>query len=333
MYRLSVRNITRLTLFGMFDKLVQEKKSLVTAGNTREERVTRPLVVACIPAYDEEKCIGGVIVRTREFVDMVLVCDDGSSDLTGAIAEGLGAVVVRHDRNMGYGAAIQSLFKEASRLGADVVVTLDADGQHDPRDIPILVEFLETEDVDIILGSRFVDGGSSEAPGWRENGIKLITKLVSKNGAFLTDAQSGFRVYSRRAISLLALVEQGMGVSTEILLKAADIGLSIAEASINIKYDEHSSTHNPIIHGLDVMISTIKHLSIRRPLLFYGVPGLFSFIIACIFWVWTFQEFTISRTISTNITLIALSATIIGLMLMTTSIILMVLVSIIREKR
>ena len=306
---------------------------MVTAGSAREERVTRPLVVACIPAYNEEKCIGGVIVRTIEFVDMVLVCDDGSSDMTGAIAEGLGALVVRHERNMGYGAALQSLFKEARKHGADVVVTLDADGQHDPRDISRLVGLLlEAEAVDIVVGSRFMDGGGSEAPGWRENGIKLISELVSNTGVSLTDAQSGFRVYNRRAMDSLSLAEQGMGVSTEILLKAGERGLSVAEAPINIKYDEYSSTHNPIIHGLDVMLSTIKHLSIRRPLLFYGAPGVFALFISGIFWILTLQEFAITRTISTNVTLIALSATIVGLILMTTSIILMVLVSIIREK-
>jgi len=313
--------------------MVQEKESLVTAGNTHEERVTRPLVVACIPAYDEEKFIGGVVVRTRELVDKVLVCDDGSSDVTGVIAEGLGALVVRHDRNMGYGAALQSLFKEARRLGADVVVTLDADGQHDPRDISRLVGLLvDAGDVDIVIGSRFIDGGGSEAPGWRENGIKLITKLVSNDGVSLTDAQSGFRVYNRRALDSLTLVEPGMGVSTEILLKARERGLSVAEAPINIRYNEYSSTHNPVVHGLDVMLSTVKHVSIRRPLLFYGVPGFFALCVAAFFWVIALKMFATTRTISTNVALVAFSGTIVGLMLMTTGIILWVLISVVREK-
>jgi len=84
--------------------------------------------VACIPAYDEEKSIGGVVVQAMEHVDRVVVCDDGSRDLTGAITGGLGAAVVRHERNMGYGASLRSLFSEALGLGADVVVTLDGDG-------------------------------------------------------------------------------------------------------------------------------------------------------------------------------------------------------------
>ena len=292
-----------------------------------------PRVVACIPAFNEEKYIGPVVLRASEYVDLVIVCDDGSSDLTGAIAEGLGAVVVRHERNMGYGAALQSLFKEARRLGADVVVTLDADGQHDPGDISRLVGLLlDAGDVDIVIGSRFVGGGGSEAPGWRENGIRLITGLVSNDGLSVTDAQSGFRVYSRRALDVLTLVEQGMGVSTEILLKAGERGLRVAEAPINIRYDEGSSTHNPVVHGLDVVLSTVKYLSIRRPLLFYGVPGFIALCVAAVFWGITLRMFAMTRTISTNVALVALGGTIVGLMLMTTGIILWVLISVVREK-
>ena len=95
-----------------------------------------------------------------------MVCDDGSGDLTGEIAGGLGAVVVRHERNRGYGAALRSSFKEALGLGADVVVTLDGDGQHDPEEIPRLVDRLGEGDVGVVIGSRFLEGGGSDAPGW-----------------------------------------------------------------------------------------------------------------------------------------------------------------------
>jgi len=141
------------------------------------ETADPPRVVACIPAYDEENSIGPVILRARSYVDLVLVCDDGSSDLTGVIAAMMGASVITHERNMGYGAAIRSLFEEARRLGADVVVTLDADGQHDPSEIGSLLSRLDEGDVDIVIGSRFVDGGGSEAPGWREKGIRLLPGL------------------------------------------------------------------------------------------------------------------------------------------------------------
>ena len=101
---------------------------------------SKPFVVACIPAFNEEGSIAGVVVQARKYVDRVVVCDDGSVDLTGAIAEGLGAVVIRHERNMGKGAALNSSFRYVRDLKPDVVVVLDADGQHDPGEIPRLVE-------------------------------------------------------------------------------------------------------------------------------------------------------------------------------------------------
>jgi len=291
----------------------------------------KPFVVACIPAFNEERTIAGVVVRTMKFVDRVVVCDDGSGDLTGEISGGLGAVVVRHERNMGYGAALRSLFAEALRLGADVVVTLDGDGQHDPEEIPRLVERLEAVDADIVIGSRFLEGGGSEAPGWRSAGIRLITELAS-NGLEVTDAQSGFRAYSRRALESLVLTEEGMGVSTEILLKAGKKGLRVAEVPVRVSYFESSSTHNPVMHGLGVVLSTVKHLSIRRPLLFYGVPGFISLMTAFVFGVWTLQIYAATRRIVTNIALIAFGATMVGLMLMTTAVILWVVISVVREK-
>ena len=297
----------------------------------RAEQPQGPFVITCIPAYNVERSIAGVVVRAKKYADRVVVCDDGSVDLTGAIAEGLGAVVIRHERNRGYGASLRSLFAEALRLGADVVVTLDGDGQHDPAEIPKLVGGLGEGDVDLVIGSRFVDGGRSDAPGWRNVGIKIITGLAS-NGLKVTDAQSGFRAYSRGALESLALSEDGMGVSTEILLKAGENGLRIAEVPVRISYGKGSSVHNPVVHGLDVILSTVKHLSIMRPLLFYGGPGLLSLVVALFFWVWTFEIFRVSGTINTNIILIAMAATTVGLMLMTTATLLWVLISVVKEK-
>lgn len=294
--------------------------------------MSKPFVVACIPAYNEEKAIGGNVVQAMKYVDRVVVCDDGSADLTREIAEGLGALVVRHERNRGYGVALRSLFAEALKLEADMVVTLDGDGQHDPAEIPRLVERLGEGDVDIVIGSRFLEGGGSEAPGWRRAGIRLITGLASNDEVRLTDAQSGFRAYNRMALESMVLTEEGMGVSTEILVKAMENMLRVVEVPIRISYDEGSSTHNPVVHGIGVVLSTVKHLSMRRPLLFYGVPGFASLVTALIFWVWTLQIYTTTKIVITNITLIAIGATIVGLMLMTTGIMLWVLISVVRER-
>jgi len=169
-----------------------------------------------------------LLVRLRECVDRVIVCDDGSVDLTGEIAEAMGATVVRHDRNMGYGAALRSLFRAAVEMGADVAVTIDSDGQHDPAELTRLVDMLRENELDIVIGSRFLEGDSG-VPGWRKAGIGIINAL-SVNGSGITDSQSGFRAYGRRALEMLNITEDGMGASTEILLRAGEAGRRIGEA-------------------------------------------------------------------------------------------------------
>jgi glycosyltransferase involved in cell wall biosynthesis len=292
-------------------------------------------IIACIPAYNEERTIARVVIEAQKYVDKVLVCDDGSRDLTGEIAERLGAEVIRHDRNMGYGAALASLFERAREMGPDVMVTLDADMQHNPNDIPKLVKPILDGEADIVIGSRFLSECAEEVPRGRRLGIRAITKLArAASYKGLTDAQSGFRAYSRKAIELIAPTEQGMGASIEILLKAAEKGLRVREVPIKIRYDvERPSTHNPLYHGLEVVLSTVKHMSMRHPLLSYGVPGAVALLVAIAFWVWTLQIFAATRQVVTNIALVAIGATIVGLMLLTTAVILWVVVSVINETK
>jgi len=293
------------------------------------------MVVACIPAYNEEGTIARVVIEAQRYVDRVIVCDDGSSDMTGVIAERLGAEVIRHERNMGYGAAIISLFDRVREMGVDVMVTLDADMQHDPRDIPRLVKPILDGEADLVVGSRFLGEEEKAVPRGRRFGIRVITKLAkSVSYESLTDAQSGFRAYGRRAIERIVPTESGMGVSAEILLKANERGLRVKEVPIRVSYDvKKPSTHNPLYHGLDVVLSIVKHMSIRHPLIFYGVPGFLALLVAIGFWIWTIQIFASTRQVVTNIALVAIGATIVGLMLLTTAVILWVLISVIREAR
>jgi len=290
-------------------------------------------VVACIPAKDEEGTIARVVLKAMRYVDKVLVCDDGSTDLTGEIAARLGAEVIRHERNMGYGAAIEALFERAIGLGADVVVTLDADGQHEPDDIPQIVEPMLHDEADIIVGSRFLDSKGDRIPRYRKYGIKAITGLSGKfSHVELADAQSGFRAYSRRALPLVKPSEMGMGASTEIILKAHEAELRVKEVAVKARYGKNSSSLNPVYHGIDVVLSIMKQSSIRHPLIFYGAPGLLSLAIAAFFWFWTFDTFVRTRAIITNVALIAVAMTMVGLMFMTTAIILWVMVSVVRER-
>ncbi len=238
------------------------------------------MIVAGIPAYNEEKTIAKVILLAQRQVDKVIVCDDGSTDLTADIAEKMGAQVIRHNRNLGYGAAIQSLFKQVSMLEADVMLTLDADGQHNPEDIPKLLKPIQDDDADIVIGSRFLGGAVSEIPRYRRAGIKLITKL--SNGRLnrkISDAQSGFRAYNRNTLQTLKLQEKGMGISAEILLKAGGQNLKVMEVPIGISYKGiETSTHNPLRHGYNVIAAILRLILYERPLDFLGIPGTIVFL-------------------------------------------------------
>ncbi len=295
----------------------------------------KPLIIACIPAYNEEKTISKVILQTKKYVDKIVVCDDGSLDMTGELAEGLGAEVIRHERNMGYGAALASLFRRAREINADVMVTLDADCQHFPSDIPRIVEAMLKDGSDIMISSRFLGEDSEEMPRYRKIGINAITKLVNNSSLEgITDSQCGFRAYNRKAIQLVMPMEQGMGASVETLLKANEMGLKIGEIPIKINYDvEKTSSHNPFYHGVDVILSIVKYLSIKHTLLFYGVPGLVATLVGLVFWIWTFQIFAMTRQVVTNIALVAIGTTIVGLMFLTTAVILWVLISIVKEAK
>jgi glycosyltransferase involved in cell wall biosynthesis len=230
--------------------------------------------IACIPAYNEELYIESLVKSTKNHVDQVVVCDDGSTDKTASIAKKAGAIVISHKTNKGYGSAIISLFNYARENNTDVMITIDGDGQHDPNQIPLLLNTITQHNVDVVIGSRFLNN-TVEAPGYRQRGIKIITSTANYGTDLkISDSQSGFRAYSKNAINAIHPTEEGMSVSTEILLKISNKGLSLAEVPITISYDGDTSQHNPISHGVSVIANTLKYISIKHPLKFYGIPGL-----------------------------------------------------------
>ena len=195
-----------------------------------------------IPAYNEEENIGEVITKLKEITDSIIVCDDGSTDLTRQISEKLGVTVIQHEKNMGYGAAINSIFKKCIEINSDILVTFDADGQHRVEDVERILEPIIDKDADVVIGSRFLQE-ESEIPNYRKVGIKIITKVTNASlKDSLTDSQSGFRAYSKKALEEISLTDEGMGVSTEVLIKASARGLIIAEVPIKIIYSGDTST-------------------------------------------------------------------------------------------
>ena len=292
----------------------------------------KPYIIACIPAYNEELTIAKVILKAKKHVDKVIVCDDGSTDMTSEIAKALGAEVIRHQKNMGYGAAIGSLFSKARDIGADIMVTLDADGHHDPDDIPRLIKPILSGEADIIIGSRFL-ADEKEIPMYRKLGIKIINYLMRMKVGKLSDTQSGFRAYSKRALEVIKPTENGMAVSTEILLKAKEFGLSIKEVPVKILYNvKKASKVNPIIHGLDVILGTIKHMSIRHPLMFYGTSGIILLLVALISGSMLIYLFNMTRYFSVPLALVTVGFSLLGAVLLSTAIILWIIVEVVKRK-
>jgi len=291
-------------------------------------------IVIGLPAFNEEKNIGKIVAQLLDKSYSVIVCNDGSSDSTGIIAEKMGAMIINHKKNLGYGAAIGSIFRKARDEKFDILVTFDSDGQHRISDIEKMIEPIQNKTADIVIGSRFTEDGKADMPRYRKMGIKVITNLVnSQTGKNITDSQSGFRSYSSEVLSKMNLSENGMGVSTEILIKANKQKLKIIEIPITILYEGETSTHHPISHGTSVVLSTMKFISIEHPLKFYGIPGIGFFLIGLFFAIWTIQEFTTTGRIITNISLIGVGSIIFGMILTMTSIMLYSLVNVVRERR
>tara|TARA_B100001179_G_scaffold117423_1_gene83851 strand:+ start:141 stop:1028 length:888 start_codon:yes stop_codon:yes gene_type:complete len=274
-----------------------------------------------IPAFNEEKNIAKMIVKLKKIYDEIIVCNDGSADLTGEIAENLGAIVINHKQNLGYGAGINSILKKSKEIGTDILVTFDADGQHKVEDVKKVIEPIKNGDADLVIGSRFLSKTKEKIPEYRKIGINIITKVTNAGlKKKITDSQSGFRAYSKDLISKLDISDMGMGISTEILIKTNSLGFRIAEIPITILYEGKTSTQNPISHGTSVLFSTIKYTSIEHPLKFYGIPSLIFFVIGLSFTFLSIDYYMEVGRINPNVTIVAAGTTAIAVILLVASV-------------
>lgn len=291
-------------------------------------------IIVCVPAFNEANSISDIVQKSKKYANQVIVYDDGSRDNTYDIAISAGATVIRNRENNGYGVAIRSLFQAAKEQEADIMVTLDSDGQHNPDEIPYLIERLK-QGFDIVIGSRFLRNDDKEkVPRFRSFGIKTITKLTQTGtSSKITDSQSGFRAYGKDALSKINLFEDGMAVSTEILLRANEKKLSITEVPITINYDiENTSTHNPIRHGIGVLYSVFQFISLRHPMAFYGLPGIALLGIAAYFLRNALHLFSTTGYVSTNMILIAIGIAVVGVVFLATGAILYTLIAFFKGK-
>ncbi len=305
-----------------------------------EDSAEQSTVVVGIPAYNEANSITDVVETAAEYGDSVLVVNDGSRDGTANAARTAGAAVIEHEYNKGYGTALKTLFGAAEREGADHLVTLDADNQHDSLDIPRLVTKQRETDADIVIGSRFVDGAITEFPLYRRIGLPIVnspTNLsmgIVRPGSRVTDTQSGFRAYNRRAIEGLAndgTIGSQMCASTDILFHARDRGYNIEEIAISVRYDvENASSYDPISHGYGLVNNIVTTVQRSHPLISLGIPGLLGVLLSVTMAYWLVSGFLAAGTLSYGL-LVASTLLLVGSVLTSTAAVLLYTLQLSRE--
>lgn len=278
--------------------------------------------MAVIPAYNEDRFIGSVVLKTRQYVDQVIVVDDGSTDETAAIAEQAGASVLRHERNQGKAQALNTGLRHARSLRPRAVILLDADGQHDPAAIPALLAPIEAGAADMVVGSRFL-GVPSKIPRWRVFGQRALTVATNvASGTALSDSQSGFRALSPRAIERLVFrPEGGFSIESEMQFLVHQHSLSVQEVPVVVTYHEPAK-RNPFGHGMQVVNGILALVSQHRPLFFFGVPGMIILTLGIALGVVVVDTYNTYAELAVGYALISIFLSLVGLQTVFTGIIL-----------
>ena len=210
-------------------------------------------IVAIIPAYNEEDALADVIAKTSQYVDEVIIVNDGSIDRTAEVAIEAGAKLISHSTNLGKGEALKSGFEAID--DDSIIVTIDGDGQHNPDEIPAIIKPIIEDGADLVNGSRYMNGPEENTPAYRRVGQKVLDIATNISaGIKVTDSQSGFRAFSPRTKGVFRFKDTGFGIESEMLVDAAEAGLKIVEVPITVRYDLDGSTKDPVTHGVGVLI-------------------------------------------------------------------------------
>ena len=253
-----------------------EPHSLIQNNYPCVTNTTPQHIAVILPAFNEEVSIGSIVLLTKLYADKVIVIDDGSSDRTAEIARKAGAEVIVHEVNTGKGGALRTGFAAALKMGADVIVTMDSDAQHNPADIPKLAAPIIKGEADMVNGSRYLYGKDKNTPAYRRVGQKILDNATKRySGLNVTDSQSGFRAFAASIVDVFRFNAQGMAVESEMLADAGKASLRIKEVEITVRYDVDGSTKEPIQHGLEVLFGIFKDMEFNKSLFYFAVPGMF----------------------------------------------------------
>ncbi len=269
---------------------------------------------ALIPAYNEERFIGSLVLAVRPYVDQVVVVDDGSTDHTAAIATLAGAVVLRHTTNRGKAGAVNTGFAHMRCLRPAAIVMLDGDGQHCPDDIPAVLTPVLDGTADIVVGSRFL-GVRSHIPAYRQagqHGLTLVTNLVS--GVHSSDSQSGFRAFSAAAIEALSFSQRGFSIESEMQFLVREHKLRVVEAPIKVIYAEPAK-RSSVLQGVQVMNGIVRLAGQIRPLLFFGLAGLLALLLGALLGLYIAELYTRTHALAIGYSLITVILCVVGTLL------------------
>ncbi len=306
--------------------MYKDRQDIFLNNRSSIEKDEPKRTLAAIPCYNEAKTIGSIVLKAKQYVDEVVVIDDGCTDDTVNVAKMAGATVLRHGGNKGYGAAIQSCFQYARDHDFDVMTILDGDGQHDADQIQTVMTPVIQEKIDIAIGSRFLDEASESVPRYRRIGIRVLTGFTnagSKNEQHrVTDGQSGFRAYSRKSIEMIHPKDRDMGVSAEILMQGRKQNLLYKEVPITCDYSGDGSTQKPFAHGIDVIISILKYMEVEHALLFFGIPGIILFLSGFIHGWTIYLDYLKTQVLAIGGALVTVGLLVMGVLLGMTALIL-----------
>jgi glycosyltransferase involved in cell wall biosynthesis len=277
--------------------------------------------VAVIPAYNEARFIGSIVLQARQLVEKVIVIDDGSTDFTADIADAAGAIVIKHGTNEGYGAAIETGLEQARAMGAEATVLLDGDGQHDPGQISAVLAPILSGQADMVVGSRYMNTNNT-TPRSRTIAHRVVTSITNQfSGQKLSDSQCGFRAFSRRALQDACLSSEGMSAASEFQFLASRFNWRVSEVPVTVLYDGRKK-RSLMMQGLQVLNGIVSMIGQSRPLFFFGLSGALLLLGGLAWGVWVVEIFRRSSQLAVGYALISVLLSIVGMLLISTGIIL-----------